>query len=74
MAGLGYIYGPFLGGAIAAAGSMSSGLLAYALCRRLGRRAAEWIAGKNDLEKGERIFNGTAGGWIIVDDNHRRSH
>ena len=66
MSALGYVYGPWLGGIIAVAGSMLSALLAYTLCRKLGRRAAEWIAGREDLEKGEEIFNGSAGGWIVA--------
>ncbi len=66
IAALGYVYGLWLGGLIGAAGSMLSGLLAYGLSRSLGRRAAEWIAGKEDLEKGERVFGGSAGGFIVA--------
>ncbi len=66
IAALGYVYGFWIGGLIGAAGSLTSGLLAYGLCRGLGRRAAEWIAGRDDLEKGERWFGGGAGGWIVA--------
>ena len=66
IAALGYVYGFWVGGLIGASGSMLSGLLAYGLCRKLGRRAGEWIAGKKDLEKGERVFGGTAGGFIVA--------
>ncbi|NNC89396.1 MAG: VTT domain-containing protein [Akkermansiaceae bacterium] len=66
MAALGYVYGFWLGGAIGAGASILSGLVAYGLCRRLGRGAAEWIAGRRDLEKGERLFRGAAGGWIVA--------
>lgn len=66
MGGLGYLYGPVLGGVIAATGSILSGLLAYGLCRTMGRRAAIAIAGERDLERGERIFGGDAGGWIVA--------
>jgi len=66
ISGLGFFYGFWLGGAIGAAGSTLAGLLAYELCRRLGRRAAEVIAGKKDLERGEKLFGGSAGGWIVV--------
>ena len=31
----------------------------------MGRRAAEWIAGRKDLEKGERLFS-RAGGWVVA--------
>ncbi|MCB1065950.1 MAG: VTT domain-containing protein [Verrucomicrobiae bacterium] len=63
---LGYVYGFWWGGLIGATGSMLGGLLAYGLCRRLGHRAAEWITGKEDLEKGEHLFQGTAGGFIVA--------
>lgn len=66
MSALGFVYGPWLGGVLAAIGSILSGLLAYALCRKLGRRAAERIAGREGLAKGEMIFNGTAGGWLVA--------
>lgn len=65
MSALGYIYGWLAGGLIAAAGSVLSGLVAYGLCRAIGRRAAEWIAGRSDLEKGERLF-ARAGGWVVA--------
>ena len=63
---MGYVYGFWLGGLIAAIGSMLAGILAYVLCRTLGRGAAEWIAGKDDLAKGEHLFAGPAGGWIVA--------
>ena len=66
MAALGYVYGFWLGGMIAASGSMLAGLLAYGACRKVGRRAAEWIAGKEDLARGELLFAGSAGGWIVT--------
>lgn len=66
MGGLGYLYGPLVGGIAAALGSMLSGLLAFGLCRTMGRRAAVFIAGERDLARGERIFRGDAGGWIVA--------
>jgi len=66
MSALGFVYGPWLGGVFAVLGSMLAGLLAYGLCRQVGRGAAEWIAGKEDLAKGELIFRGPAGGWIVA--------
>ena len=65
MSALGYVYGWFLGGLIAACGSVISGLLAYGLCRAMGQRAAEFIAGRGDLEKGRVLFS-RAGGWIVA--------
>ena len=64
MSALGYVYGPWLGGVFSVLGSMLSGLLAYGLCRKMGRRAAERIAGREDLAKGELIFGGAAGGGV----------
>lgn len=66
IAALGYVYGFWIGGLLGAVGSWSSGLLAYGLCRSLGRRAAERIAGRADLERGERWFHGAAGGWLVA--------
>lgn len=65
MSALGYLYGWLLGGLISAVGSVLSGLLAYGMCRGLGRRAAERIAGARDLKKGERLFS-RAGVWVVM--------
>lgn len=65
MAGLGYLYGPIVGGLISSLGSFFSGLLGYEICRRLGRGAALWILGKKDLEKGERLY-ARVGGWLVI--------
>ena len=66
MAALGFVYGPWVGGLLGAAGSTLAGLLAYGVCRSMGRRAAEWIVGERDLEQGERVFGGNAGGFIVA--------
>jgi len=65
MSALGYLYGWPVGGLISALGSVASGLLAYGMCRGLGRKAAERIAGAEDLKKGERLFS-KAGGWVVT--------
>ena len=65
MSALGYLYGPLYGGIIATLGNILSGLFAFGLCRLLGRRGAEWLLGKKDLEKGEKTFNKN-GGWIVA--------
>lgn len=65
MSAMGYLYGPLLGGAASATGSFLSGLLAYFLCRRLGRRAAVRLAGEKDLARGERLF-ARSGGWLVA--------
>lgn len=66
MSALGLIYGWFLGGIFSALGSIASGVLAYGLSRRLGRKAALWMTGAAGLEEGERIFGGELGGWIVA--------
>lgn len=66
MSALGLIYGWFLGGIFSAIGSISAGVLAYGLCRKLGRGAARWLAGEKGLSNGERLFGGETGGWIVA--------
>ena len=65
MAALGFVYGPIVGGAISAVGSVLSGLLAYGLCRAMGKRVAIRLLGQKDYDKGQAFF-GRAGGWVIV--------
>ena len=65
MAALGIIYGPLLGGLIAALGSVLAGLTGYGLCRVFGRPLARFLSGEKALADGERLF-ARAGGWIIV--------
>jgi len=65
MSALGYVYGPLVGGIVSASGSFLSGLVAYTLCRKTGKKAALWLVGKNDLAKGERLFS-KSGGWIVA--------
>ena len=48
MAGLGWLYGPWLGGLVGAAGSFCSGFLAYALCRRYGQKAVDALLSKDE--------------------------
>lgn len=65
MSALGWMYGWWLGGLICVAGSMLSGIIAYASCRWLGRGAARWIAGEDGLRRGEEIFE-KRGGWLVA--------
>ncbi|MDZ4402001.1 VTT domain-containing protein [Prosthecobacter sp.] len=65
MSALGWKYGWWLGGLICVAGSMLSGIIAYASCRWLGRGAARWIAGEDGLQRGEEIFE-KRGGWLVA--------
>ena len=66
MSALGLVYGWLVGGILASSGSMGGGLLAYGLCRRLGRRAATWLAEEKGLAEGERLFQGELGGWVVA--------
>ncbi len=66
MSALGYVYGWLLGGLLSSLGSLGAGLLAYGLCRRLGRPTALWLAGEKGLAEGERLFRGEPGGWIVA--------
>jgi len=65
MSALGLTYGWFIGGCYATLGSFLSGLVAYGLCRIIGRPAALWIAGSEALAKGEALFI-SHGGWMVA--------
>lgn len=64
MSALGYIYGTLVGGLLAAAGSMMAGLAAYGACRLMGERAARWILGEKDYQRGHQWFD-NGGGWLV---------
>jgi uncharacterized membrane protein YdjX (TVP38/TMEM64 family) len=66
MSGLGYLYGTWLGGLAAAAGSFLSGSLAYGLCRWSGERMAARLMGPDVYEKGKRLFAGNTGGLVVA--------
>lgn len=65
MSALGWMYGWLVGGLIAAAGSFGSGIVAYGLCRWLGRTAALKIAGEEGLERGAAFF-ARRGGIVVT--------
>lgn len=65
MGALGIIYGPFLGGAISAVGSVISGLLGYAVCRMIGPKTAERLAGVEGFAKARILFD-RWGGWLVA--------
>lgn len=66
MSALGFVYGWLLGGIISSIGSISAGVLAYWVCRKMGRSAAIRIAGEKGLIKGERIFHSDGGGFLVA--------
>lgn len=65
MSGLGFLYGVWLGGLLSALGVVLSGLFGYGLCRLCGRGVAVWLAGEEDLARGERLFV-QYGVWMVA--------
>ena len=65
LAALGFLYGPWVGGALGAVGSVGSGLLGFGLGRLFRRETAERWVGRAELEQGQRLFN-RFGPWLIV--------
>ena len=65
MSALGLIFGTWLGGCYAAAGTAAAGLLAYGLCRWLGRPLAVRLAGAEALASGEKLF-ADGGAWLVA--------
>ena len=57
MAGLGILYGPLIGGLLSAIGSILAGSLGYGLCRALGPRTAERLAGRKGLLQARHLFD-----------------
>ena len=65
MTALGILYGPLIGGSLAALGSFLAGSLGYLLCRHFGRPAAALILNDREMLQGERLF-ARFGGWFVV--------
>lgn len=65
MSALGYLYGPWTGGAVSALGSFLSGSLAYGLTRWIHPRWAAKLAGAAELEKYHTLF-ARSGPWIVA--------
>jgi uncharacterized membrane protein YdjX (TVP38/TMEM64 family) len=57
IAGLGMIYGPWLGGLLGGLGSVLAGLIGYGGCRLLGGRALNFLVGDTNLQKLARFFD-----------------
>ena len=62
---LGYIYGVWVGGLLAAAGLGTAGLLGYGAGRLFGERFARRWLGDADFEKGKTFF-ARGGGWAVA--------
>lgn len=65
MAALGIIYGPWVGGAVAATGSLGAGLAGYAACRLIGPETARRIAGEAGFAQARGLFE-RWGGWLVA--------
>ncbi len=65
MSAAGYLYGPFVGGMISAAGSFAAGMAGYGLCRVFGRGIAARLAGKDELTRHETLFQ-KSGPWLVA--------
>lgn len=65
IAGLGMLYGPWLGGLIGGLGSILAGLVAYGGCRLLGRRFCHFLVGEANLSRLDRFFS-RYGPWAIA--------
>lgn len=65
MTALGILYGPLIGGLLAATGSFIAGMIGYLACRAFGRPLALKILGQKDLENGEILF-ARFGGWFVA--------
>lgn len=62
---LGFIYGVWVGGIVAAAGMTTAGLLGYGAGRLCSERfARRWLGGA-DFEKG-KLFFARSGGWAVA--------
>ncbi|HZO25986.1 MAG TPA: VTT domain-containing protein [Chloroflexota bacterium] len=65
IAALGSVYGTLLGGSLGSLGLITGGLLGYGLMRTSARRLAQRIAGRQSLQRMERLFSRN-GAWAIV--------
>lgn len=65
MSAMGYVYGPWWGGLLAAGGSFLAGSAGYLICRLGGPRAARLIAGENGMRDNDHLFR-RAGGWLVA--------
>jgi uncharacterized membrane protein YdjX (TVP38/TMEM64 family) len=62
---LGFIYGGFAGGLVAAAGLMAAGVSGYGLGRLFGEGFARRWLGDRDFEKGHRLLT-RRGAWVVA--------
>jgi uncharacterized membrane protein YdjX (TVP38/TMEM64 family) len=65
MSALGAVYGFWLGGILAAFGSMLAGMLGYGVGRFFNERFARKWLGDKDFEKGKSLFE-KSGAWVVA--------
>lgn len=65
MSALGAVYGVWLGGFIAAAGSMLAGMFGYGVGRFFNEGFAKRWLGERDFEKGKSLFQ-RGGAWVVA--------
>jgi uncharacterized membrane protein YdjX (TVP38/TMEM64 family) len=65
MSAAGYLYGPWLGGLLSAAGSFCSGMVGYGLCRACGRRLALKLVSAKELADHDTLFQ-RSGPWLVA--------
>jgi len=65
MSGLGFLYGPVVGGLLATAGGMLAGITGYGVGRLCGEGVARKWLGDLDFERG-RLFFARGGGWMVA--------
>jgi uncharacterized membrane protein YdjX (TVP38/TMEM64 family) len=65
MSALGAVYGVWLGGIIAAAGSMLAGMFGYGVGRFFNEGLAKRWLGERDFEKGKSLFR-RGGAWVVA--------
>lgn len=62
---LGYVYGVWLGGMIAAAGLVAAGCAGYGVGRLCGEEFARRWLGRRDFDSGRKWFE-KSGGWMVA--------
>lgn len=65
MSAMGAVYGVWLGGVFASAGSFLAGVLGYGVGRFFKEKTAKKWLGERDFERGGRLF-GRGGGWVVA--------
>ncbi len=65
MSAAGYLYGPWFGGLLGAAGSFCSGLAGYGLCRACGRSVALKLVSEQELADHDTLFQ-RSGPWLVA--------